>query len=92
MPHASQIEPRRAALYGNFSHQTSLNQVAQIVINCRSGRARIYAVDGFEDLHRSGMPGLSYQERHNRIALRRAPQTALREGAFDRNRVHKPPV
>src|SRR5438874_4822341 len=56
MPYAFRIESRCAALHGHFTHQTSLHQVAQIVINRSPGRARIDAVHSFEDLRRCGMP------------------------------------
>ena len=89
MPNAFRIKSRRAALHGHFTHQTSLYQVAQIVINRSPGRARIDAVNSFEDLRRCGMPGLLHQERHDSVALRSAPQTAARQGAFDRLGVHE---
>src|SRR5437868_2342309 len=89
MPHAFRIKSRRATLHGHFTHQTSLHQVAQIVINRSPGRARIDAVNSFEDLRRCGMPGLLHQERHDGVALRRAPQITARQGAFDRIGVHE---
>src|ERR1035438_8399224 len=58
MPRAFRIKSRRAALHGHFTHQTSLHQIAQIVINRSPGRARIDAVHSFEDLRRCGMLGL----------------------------------
>lgn len=84
MPHAGCVKSRRAALHGHFTHQTSLHEIAQIVVNRSSGRARIDAVHSFADLRRCGMPGLLHQERHDSVALRRVPQVPARQGSFDR--------
>ena len=88
MPEAPRIESRRAALHGHFTHQPGFHEVAQIVIDCSPGRARIDAIHGFEDLRRCGVPGLLHQERHDGVALRSAPQAAVRQRAFDRLGIH----
>jgi len=89
MPHAFCIKSRRAALHSDFTHQASLYQVAQIVINRSPGRAWIDAVNSFENLRRCGMPGLLHQERHDSVTLRSAPQAAVRQGALDLIGVHE---
>src|SRR5437868_13126318 len=73
MANAFGVESRRAPVHCHFTHQTSLHQVAQIVINRSPRRARIDAVNSFENLRRRGMPGLLHQERHDSVALRSAP-------------------
>ena len=89
MPRAFCIKSRRAALHCHFTHQTSLNQVAQIVINRSPGGTWIEAVNTCKNLRRRGMPGLLHQERHDSVALRSAPQTAARKGASNRLGIHQ---
>jgi hypothetical protein len=82
------IEARSAPLNRHFPHQAGLHQVAQIVIGCGPGRARIHAIDGFEDFDSGGMPVLFRQEGHHGVALRRAAQPTAFQGPFDRLGVH----
>src|SRR6185437_10098298 len=89
MPRSFRIKSRRAAFHSHFAHQASLHQVAQIVINRGPGRARIEPVNSFEDLRSRGMSLLLRQERQYRVTLRRAPQTAARQGSFDRMVAHE---
>ena len=75
MPHASGIEARSPALGGHFTHQSRLDQIAQIVISCCPRRSRIGPIDGLKNFCRRRMPLGFHQKRHDSIALRSAPQT-----------------
>src|SRR5581483_8294350 len=89
MPHAVRLKSCRAAFHGHFAHQTSLNQIAQIVINRSPGGARICAINSFEDLYCGWMADLPHPECHDSVPLGSAPETATRQGAFDRIYVHE---
>ena len=68
------IEARGSALDCHFPHQPRLHEIPQIVISGSPGRARIHAIDGFEDFDSGGMPVLFRQEGHHCVALRSAAQ------------------
>ncbi len=90
MQHTLGIEAGGTSLDGDFTHQTCFHQIPQIVISCGPGRARIHAIDSFEDLRRRGMPVLFHQECHHGVALGSAAQPAAVEGALNRLGIHEP--
>jgi len=88
MAHAFGIEAGGAAFDGDFADQAGFDEVAQIVINGGPGRARVEAIDGFEDFGSGGMAGMLDEEGHNAVTLRRAAQAAALEGLLDCLGIH----
>ena len=89
MTHTFRVKPRGAAFDGHFAHQTRQHQVPQVVISRRSGTARIGAIHRLVNLRGGGMPVVFHEERHDGVALRRAPQPAVFERSSDRLGVHE---
>jgi hypothetical protein len=88
MPRAFGVEACGTAFDGDFSHQTCLNQVPQIVIRGGPGGARIHPIHGFKDLCSRGMATAFHQEFHYGVALGRTPQPAALQGLFNRLCLH----
>jgi hypothetical protein len=84
MPDAFGIEARRTAFDGYFTDQTGLHQIPQIVIGGCPGTAGIQAIHRRKDFRRRGMAGMFQQEFHHGVTLRRASQTAVLKGLFNR--------
>jgi hypothetical protein len=76
MPQAFGIESRGATFDRDFANETRLHQVPEIVISRGSGTPRIGAIHGFKDLGGSGMLVVLHEERHHRVPLWSAAQSA----------------
>jgi hypothetical protein len=88
MPHAFGIEACGPAFDGYFSHQSRLDQVAQIVIGCGSRGARIHPIHGFEDFRSRWVALAFHQECHQGVALWRTPQPAAVQRPSNRIGIH----
>jgi hypothetical protein len=89
MARSGDIEASRTTLSRDFTNQTRLDQVAQIVIGGSSRGAGIEAIYALKDLCGSGMSMMLQQEGHDAEALRCAPQTAIFESLPDSLRIHR---
>src|SRR5579871_4881928 len=89
MARAFRIESRGAPFHGYFTHQTCPHQITQIVIRRGPGRARILAIDGFEDFGSRRMSRVFLQECHHSVPLCSTPQAAGLQGPLNRPGVHE---
>ena len=77
-----------AQLSRDYGREISrLDQIPEIVIGRRPGRAGIDAIDVLEDLRGRGMPVMFPQKCHHGVALRSTPQAAGLQQAPDLPRV-----
>jgi len=83
MAHAFGVVARGAAFDGDFTDETRLHQIAEIVVGRGSRRPRIDAIDGFEGFGGGWVAVLLHQESHHGVTLRSATQTFVFETALD---------
>ena len=83
------VEARGAAFDGDFTDETSLNEVAEVVVGGGARRSRIDAVDGFGDFGGGRMTGVFKKKGHHAVTLRSASQTAVFESLPNRVGVHR---
>lgn len=87
--HALCVEARSAAFRGYFPHQSHIDQIPQVVIRRGPRRARIDAIDCFENLGSGRMAVALHQERHHSVPLRSTPQPASLQRPLNLRSVHE---